>query len=196
MFCVAAVSISGLCGWTECVYFVTYGNGEVGVQEELEVNGLGVRVLEAEVDVEVVLGEVHGVRELGRVGPLCLVVRAQGGRVEEELERHPGAVLLGHGRVKRPRAVAGEAVRGQLGRLALVWWRPEVGEDDGDAAADGGAAVEGRGGRQEDLLVAVAGLPRCHRRSVEVDRDGVTAGQRGLDGAFALDHGGWRCAMG
>lgn len=141
------------------VRVVTYGDGEVGVEEELEVNGLGVRVLEAEVDVQVVLGEVDGVGQLGGVGPLRLVVGAQGGRVEEELQCHAGAVLLWRRRVKRPCAVAGEAVRGQLGGLSLLWWRSEVGEDDGDAAADGSAAVEGRGGRQEDLLVAVARLP-------------------------------------
>lgn len=129
------------------------------MQEELEVDGLGIGVLEAEVDVEVVLGEVDRVGQLGRVGPLGLVVGAERSRVEEELEGHPGAVLLGRRRVKRPGAVAGEAVRGQLGRLALVWRGPKVGEDDGDAAADGGAAVEGRGRRQEDLVVAVAGLP-------------------------------------
>lgn len=120
---------------------MTYRDGEVGVEEELEVNGLGVRVLEAEVDVQVVLGEVDSVRELGGVGPLRLVIRAQGSRVEEEFQGHAGAILLRRGRIKGPGAVAGEAVGGQLRCLALVWWRPEVGEDDGDAAADGSAAV-------------------------------------------------------
>lgn len=50
-------------------------------------------------------------------------------------------------------------MRRHLGRLSLIWWGSEVGEDDRDAAADGSAAVEGRGGRQEDLLVPIAGFP-------------------------------------
>lgn len=138
---------------------LTYGNGEVGVEEELEVNGLSVGVLDAEVDVEVVLGEVDSVRQRGGVGPLCLVVGAQGSRVEDKLEGHSGTVLLGRGRVERPCAVAGEAVPRHLRGLAHVWWGTKVGEDDGDATADGSAAVECRGGRQEELLVTGAGLP-------------------------------------
>lgn len=125
---------------------VTYRNGEVGVQEELEVNSLSVRVLEAEVDVQVVLCEVDRVSQLGGVWPLRLVICAQRSRVEEELQRHSGTILLGCGRIKRPCAVAGEAMRRQLRSLAFLWWRSEVGEDDRDAAADGGAAIEGGSG--------------------------------------------------
>lgn len=77
MFCVWPVSTLLVYVVGVCALCVTYGDGEVGVEEELEVNGLGVRVLEAEVDVEVVLGEVDGVRQLGGVGPLRLVIRAQ-----------------------------------------------------------------------------------------------------------------------
>lgn len=138
---------------------MTYRDGQVGVKKELEVKSLGVRVLNAEMDVQVVLCEVDRVRQLSGVGPLRLVVRAQRSRVEEELQCHPGTILLRCGRIKCPCAVAGEAVRGQLGRLSFIWWGSEVREDDRDAAADGSAAVEGRGGRQEDLLVAVAGFP-------------------------------------
>lgn len=56
---------------------MTYGDGQVGVEEELEVKSLGVRVLKTEVDVQVVLCEVDCVRQLGGVGPLRLVVCAQ-----------------------------------------------------------------------------------------------------------------------
>lgn len=48
----------------DCVNGVTYRNGEISVQKKLEVNGLGVRVLEAEVDVQVVLREVDRVSQL------------------------------------------------------------------------------------------------------------------------------------
>lgn len=96
--------------WFEGAYHVTYGNGQVGVEQELEVKSLGVRVLKAEVDIQVVLCEVDRVRQLGGVGPLRLVVCAQRSRVEEELQGHPGTILLRRRRIKCPCAVAGKAV--------------------------------------------------------------------------------------
>lgn len=141
MFCVGPSVLRSLC--LGCVHFATYGYGQIGVKEKLEVDGLGIRVLEAEVDVQVVLGQVDSVRQLGGVGPLRLVIRAQGSRVKEEFQSHAGTILLRRGRIKGPGAVAGEAVRRQLRCLALLWWRSEVGKDDRDAAADGSAAVEG-----------------------------------------------------
>lgn len=163
------------------------------MQQELEVKGNRVLVLHAEVDGQGVGRKLHGVDQLGSVRPVLLVLGRQLRRAQSEGEQNLGSVLLWSVAGIRPCAVPREAVRRQFGGLVIFWCCAKVGEYNWDATTDPCGAVESRSCRQEELFVAVTRHPGCDCRSVEVDCDGVSAGQRGLNSVFALHnhHGGW-----
>lgn len=86
--------------------------------------------------------------------------------------------------------VAGEAVLGERAGGVVVGRRgPEDGEDDGDAAADGLAAVEGGGAAEPEALAAVV-FPGDDGCAVEEDGDAVAGGEGGGDAvAVGVDDG-------
>ena len=93
--------------------------------------------------------------------------------------------------------VAGEAVL-RKGAGGVVFGRrgAEDGEDDGDAAADGLAAVEG-GGAAEPKAFAAAVFPGDDGCAVEEDGDAVAGGEGGGDAvAVGVDDGLRACRRG
>lgn len=93
--------------------------------------------------------------------------------------------------------VAGEAVLGERAGGVVVGRRgAEDGEDDGDAAADGLAAVEG-GGTAEPEALGAAVFPRDDGCAVEEDGDAVAGGEGGGDAvAVGVDDGLRACRGG
>ncbi|KAL2112535.1 hypothetical protein VUR80DRAFT_7273 [Thermomyces stellatus] len=128
------------------------------------------------------------------VPPLLLPVGRQRLAREAKVEFHAARPLARALAQELPPHVPREAV---LRQLAPRGGRPEDGEDERDAAADGLGAVEGGGGGEEEVLARTGGrrrLPRGHGRAVEEDLDGVAGGERGGDGGVGV--GGLRLGLG
>lgn len=92
------------------------------MEEELEVDGSGVlRVLNTEMDIQVVLGEGDGIRQRSRIIPFLLIFSRQLRRVERECEHGGGTIVLLLVPGIYPGAVPRKAVRWKRRSLMILW---------------------------------------------------------------------------